>query len=180
MTKFTVDFDNFRSVLQKSDELKVWVAMSAFQPNEKGELIYRFEDLSSCLREMINFIMNVPKGALKKLEPKLDYTVIRFKEVDRFIQEVDVKDCLEWRSHNIGYLGRIKMMELLARLPIKLSEIADILDQTEIEKPELDETALKAAMMFAASVDSIEKVEKKLILSQKIGWIWRLYQAEKK
>lgn len=179
MTKYTVDIDNFRSLLQKSDELKVWGAISAFQPNEKGELIHRFEDLSGCFREMINFIVNVPKNALKKLEPKQDYTVIRFKEVDSFIQEVNVKECLEWRSHNIGYVGRIKMMELLARLPIKLSEIADQLDQTESTKQELDETALKAAMMFAASVDSIQDVEKKLIVTQKIGWIWGLYQAEK-
>ena len=99
---FVVDIDNLRSALMLSDEMKAWVAISAFQSNDKGELIVKFEDTSSSFREMISFITKVKKDQLTFSEPKQDYSQVRFADIDSFIKDVDVKDCLKWRSHNIG------------------------------------------------------------------------------
>ena len=162
-----------------SDEMKAWVAISAFQSNDKGELIVKFEDTSSSFREMISFITKVKKDQLTFSEPKQDYSQVRFADVDSFIKDVDVKECLKWRSHNIGYRARLKVMEVLTRIPNIVVEYADNYEPAEKEIPQMDQAALKAITAFAASIDSATNAEKKAIAVQKVGWIWTHYQANK-
>ena len=163
----------------KSDELKAWVAISAFQLNDKGEVIYRIEDISNCIREMIDFFTKVSEDLLKSREPKQDYSQVRFADVDSFIKEVDVKDCLKWRCHDVGYRARLKVMEVMSRMPNIVAEYAENYEQTEKETPQIDEAALKAVLAFAASIDTVTNAEKKAIMCQKIGWVWTHYQASK-
>lgn len=170
---------DIRSVISRSDELKAWTAISAFQTNDKGELIYRIEDMHNCVREMISFFTKVSEGGLKSLEPKPDYCKVRYSDVDSFIKEVNVRDCLKWRGHDVSYRARLKVMEVMSRLPNIVAEHADNLDQSEILIPDMDEASLKAVLAFAASIESVANAEKKAKVCEKIGWVWTHYQASK-